>query len=120
MYSFFLPLLHLQFKVDFLSHVPVQVDGEAWPQPPSVMTLKALPDKATMLRGPEKGASAYSRSDSKKEFEKKISLLHTVSQPEIFLSGGLSSRRGRVSVTTPPAIKETDEGWQVGNPEGDD
>ena len=89
----------------------MQVDGEAWPQPPSVMTLRALPDKATMLRGPDKGASVYSRSDSKKEEQRKITLLHTISQPEILLSGGLSSRRGRISVTTPPTVKETDEGW---------
>lgn len=89
------------------------MDGEAWPQPPSVMTIKAFPEKATMLRGPDKGAIAFARSDSKKEIEKKILLLHTVSQSEIFLSGGLSSRRGRISATTPPTVKETEEGWQV-------
>ena len=104
---------HTQFKVDILSHVPVQVDGEAWPQPPSIMTLKALPEQATMLRGPDKGTTSFSRSLSKKEEEKKIALYHTISQPEILLSGGLSSRRGRHSATTPPTVKETEEGWVV-------
>ena len=90
----------LQFKVEFLSTVPVQVDGEAWPQPPGVMTIERLPEQATMLLGPDK--AIYSRSLSKKEESTKIALMQSISQPDLLLSGGMSSRRGRNSNPTPP------------------
>ena len=90
----------LQFKVEFQSTVPVQVDGEAWPQPPGVMTLERLPEQATMLLGPDK--AIYSRALSKKEESTKIALMQSISQPNILLSGGISSRRGRSGNTTPP------------------
>lgn len=86
--------------MEFQSTVPVQVDGEAWPQPPGVMTIEHLPEQATMLLGPDK--PIFSRTMSKKEESTKIALMQTISQPEILLSGGLSSRRGRSSNTTPP------------------
>ena len=100
------PHPHVQFKVEFLSPVPVQVDGEAWPQPPGVMTIEQLPEQATMLLGPDKAAASYSRSMSRKEESTKIALIQSVSQPEILLSGGLSSRRGRSSNTVPPNLEE--------------
>ena len=84
----------------------MQVDGEAWPQPPGVMTIEQLPEQATMLLGPDKAAATFSRSLSKKEESTKIALLQSVSQPEILLSGGLSSRRKRNSQTMPPNIEE--------------
>ena len=90
----------LQFKVEFKSTVPVQVDGEEWPQPPGVMTLECLPEQATMLLGPDK--AIYSRALSKKEESTKIALMQSISQPNILLSGGISSRRGRSGNTTPP------------------
>ena len=89
----------LQFKVEFKSTVPVQVDGEVWPQPPGVMTLERLPEQATMLLSPDK--AIYSHALSKKE-STKIALMQSISQPNILLSGGISSRRGRSSNTTPP------------------
>ena len=88
-----------QFKVEFLSTVPVQVDGEAWPQPPGVMTIERLPEQATMLLGPDK--PNYSRSSSKKEESTKITLMQTLSEPQLLLSGGLSSRRTRNDATSP-------------------
>ena len=96
-----------QFKVEFLSTVPVQVDGEAWPQPPGVMTIERLPEQATMLLGPNR--ADYSRSLTKKEESTKIALIQSLSQPEILLSGGLSSRRGRSSNTTAPDLEKLEE-----------
>ena len=81
--------------MEFLSTVPVQVDGEAWPQPPGVMTIERLPKQATMLLGPEK--AIFSRALTKKEETSKIALMHRITQPEILLSGGISSRRERPS-----------------------
>ena len=95
---------HTQFKVEFQSTVPVQVDGEAWPQPPGVMTIERLPEQATMLLGPDK--PIFSRALSKKEESTKIALVQSISQPDILLSGGLSSRRKRNSNTTPPDQEE--------------
>ena len=95
--------------MDILSTVPIQVDGEAWPQPPSVMTISCLPDKAAMLRGPDKSSVAFSRSVSKKEEKQRISLMHTISQPEILLSGGMSSRRGREEPRPIPKYEDSDE-----------
>lgn len=98
--------MHAQFKVEFQSTVPVQVDGEAWPQPPGVMTIERLPEQATMLLGPEK--AIFSRALSKKEESTKIALMQSVSQPEILLSGGISTRRERkrISNTSPPLPEE--------------
>ena len=90
--------------MEFLSTVPVQVDGEAWPQPPGVMTIERLPEQATMLYGSDK--PNFARLASKKEETTRISLVQSLSQPEILLSGGLSSRRQRNSNTTPPDLEE--------------
>ena len=87
--------------------MPVQVDGEAWPQPPGVMTIERLPEQATMLLGPDK--ADFSRSLSKKEESTKIALMQSLSQPDILLSGGLSSRRGRSSNTTAPDLQKLEE-----------
>jgi hypothetical protein len=64
------------------------------------MTIERLPEQATMLLGPDK--AIYSRALSKKEESTKIALMQSISQPDILLSGGMSSRRGRSSNTTPP------------------
>lgn len=77
--------------MDILSPLPVQVDGEAWAQPPGTMTIKKLPDSATLLQGPNK--VAYSRQPSKKDVTSQISLLQNVSSSGILYSEGLSSRR---------------------------
>ena len=87
--------------------MPVQVDGEAWPQPPGVMTIERLPEQAMMLLGPDK--ADFSRSLSKKEESTKIALMQSLSQPDILLSGGLSSRRGRSSNTTAPDLQKLEE-----------
>ena len=64
------------------------------------MTIERLPEQATMLLGPDK--AIYSRSLSKKEESTKIALMQSISQPDLLLSGGMSSRRGRNSNPTPP------------------
>ena len=39
------PPPHTQFKIEVLTTLPIQVDGEAWPQPPGTITIKKLPDQ---------------------------------------------------------------------------
>ena len=34
-----------QIKIEVLTTLPVQVDGEAWPQPPGVISIKRLPEQ---------------------------------------------------------------------------
>ena len=41
----FPPHTHTQFKIEVLTTLPIQVDGEAWPQPPGTITIKRLPDQ---------------------------------------------------------------------------
>ena len=92
----------LQLSVDLLSPLPVQVDGEAWAQPPSTITFRKLPDPAVMLQKAGTAVS-FARQPSKKEETSQIQLLHTVSSSEILFSEGLSSRR---SGAKPPPIPE--------------
>lgn len=66
--------LRLQFRVEVLTTLPVQVDGEAWPQPPGYITVQCLPQQAAMLRGPE--SKHYSRSMTKKEVVKTMEVGH--------------------------------------------
>ena len=93
--------------MDLLSPLPIQVDGEAWAQPPGTMSIVKLPDAATLLQGSSK-ASTYGRQTSKKE----IALLHTVSTSEILFSEGLSTRR-QVS-DHPVTISEEEPGPEKG------
>jgi len=86
--------------MDLLSSAPVQVDGEAWAQPPSVITISKLPDAAVMLRGPDK--PIFSHSLTRKSQSSQISLLQTVSNSGIELAEGLSSRRERPSLASLP------------------
>ncbi len=72
----------------------MQVDGEAWPQPPSVINIKCLPEKAAMLHGPQKKDAVFSRSVSKKD-EQKLGIVQRLSEVQLNLDGGLSSRRAR-------------------------
>lgn len=81
-----------EITVDLLSSIPVQVDGEAWAQPPCTMAIRKLPDSATLLQGSNK--HIFSRLPSKKEETFQIALQHTMSSSEILASSeGLSTRR---------------------------
>lgn len=81
------------FKVEVLTTVPIQVDGEAWPQPPGTITVQRLPDQAAMLQGPDR--KFYSKQQSKKELSQLITVSRQLSEPQMHLSGGISSRRDR-------------------------
>ena len=78
---------HTQLRLEFLTTLPVQVDGEAWPQPPGYLTVTKLPTQAKMLLGTEK--AHYSRSLSKKETVLKIEV-HDRGR-----EGGKVKKRGR-------------------------
>ena len=98
--------LLMQLSLDLHSPLPVQVDGEAWAQPPCTIIFKKLPDSAVLLQGPEK--VAFSKAQSKKD----MSLLHTVSSSGIMFSDGLSSRRSvapPTNLTTPTEGKKDEE-----------
>ena len=53
-----------------MTTIPVQVDGEAWPQPPGIISVSRLPEQAAMLQRGE--AKHFARSISKKEQVKTI------------------------------------------------
>lgn len=80
----------------------MQVDGEAWAQPPCTIVFKQLPDSAVLLQGPDK--VAFSKIPSKKE----LSLLHTVSSSGINFSDGLSTRRSMGPPPGPIILEERD------------
>ena len=94
----------LQISIDLLSSVPVQVDGEAWAQPPSVVSIRKLPDPAIMLQGPDK--ATFSNSLSRKNQSSQLSLLRNVSSSGIELAEGLSSRRERPSLASKSSAPE--------------
>ena len=66
-----------------------------------------------MLQGEDK--SFFARLPTKKQVVKQIGYTKQLSEPELLLAGGLSSRRPRVS-TTPntPSVLEDEESKQLG------
>jgi hypothetical protein len=100
--------------------LPLQVDGEAGLQPPGIVTMMCLPEKAMMLSGG--GDKLFSRQMSKKDTLKQLSLSKQLSETNITTTAVLSSRRSRTACTpnspTNPVLREEDEEEQTAvNPE---
>jgi len=96
-----------EIKIELRTTLPVQVDGEAWPQPLGYIAITRLPDQASMLQGGDK--KVFSRAPTKKEMVKQIEYSKQLSEPQIHLTGGMSSRRVRTSLTSSSPITEEEK-----------
>lgn len=85
---FCLYFYNVKFKVNISETVPVQIDGEAWPQVPCTMIVERLPYQSAML---EKSSKRFYQSRGAMQHEVR-DLLQRVSATAIDLTQ-LSSRR---------------------------